>query len=252
MSDHSGQRIVIVGGTAGIGLTAARLLLGRGAAKVVIAGRTPERGAQAVAELGENASYLPCDAKDPALCDELMQRAAAQMGGIDALISCGGGDPMPRLLRDIPTAEVMSDVNDTLAPVVQPARAVLPVMAEQGHGAIVCVASDAGKLATPGEVAIGAAMAGIIMFCRAMATEVKRNGIRVNCVTPSIVQGTPLYDKLMADPFAGKLFTKAETMASLGVANATDVAEMLTFLISPAAARTTGQTVSVTGGISAI
>ena len=125
-------------------------------------------------------------------------------------------------------------------------------MTEQGGGAIICIASDAGKLATPGESAIGAAMASIAMFCRTMAVEAKRNGIRVNCLTPSIVQGTPLYDKLMAHEFAGKLFSKAEKMASLGVVTPEDIAEMVVFLASPASAKTTGQTISITGGISAI
>lgn len=248
------MRALIVGGTAGIGLASARRLLAGGSAVVTIAGRNADRGAAALADLsglGE-AAYQQCDASDPEQCEELMARAAAQMGGIDVLLSCAGGEPMPRLLHKTPTAELMGDITGVLAPVVQPARAVLPVMADQGAGSVICVASDAGKLATPGEVAIGAAMAGIAMFCRAMANEVKRDGIRVNCITPSIVRGTPLYDRLMADPFAGKLFAKAEQMANLGVATAEDIAETVAFLAGPGSARMTGQTISVTGGISAI
>ncbi|MFD2855271.1 SDR family oxidoreductase [Seohaeicola zhoushanensis] len=56
----------------------------------------------------------------------------------------------------------------------------------------------------------------------------------------------------MTDPFAGKLFGKAEAMAQLGVAEPDDLAHLATFLASPAARRITGQTISVTGGISAI
>lgn len=249
---HENLRCLVVGGTAGIGMDTARQMILGGAASVIVAGRTPDRGEAAAQTLGPKASYVQCDASVPAQCDALAETAADRMGGIDVLISCGGGDPMPRLMRNTPTAEIMSDLIDTLAPVVQPARAVLPVMEAQGHGAVVCVASDAGKLATPGEVAIGAAMAGIIQFCRAMAIETKRNGIRVNCVTPSIVRDTPLYDRLMADPFAGKLFSKAEAMAHLGVADRSDVAAAIAFLASHNAAKITGQALSVTGGISAI
>ena len=61
----------------------------------------------------------------------------------------------------------------------------------------------------------------------------------MNCLTPSIVRDTPLYDKLMADPFASRLFGKAESMAKLGVAG-------------PGAAKTSGDAISVTGGIPAI
>lgn len=146
----------------------------------------------------------------------------------------------------------MPTINAIQAPILLPARAVMDGMAARGGGSIVCFASDAGKLATPGETPIGAAMASIIMFCRAMANEAKRNGIRVNCVTPSIVRGTPLYDSLMADEFCGKLFGKAEKLASLGVVEPDDLAELVCFLAGPGSARMTGQTISVTGGISAI
>jgi NAD(P)-dependent dehydrogenase (short-subunit alcohol dehydrogenase family) len=124
-------------------------------------------------------------------------------------------------------------------------------MMEQNSGSIVCIASDAAKVATPGEVAIGAAMAAIVMFCRGLAIEAKRSGVRVNCVTPSIVRGTPFYDMLMADPFASKLFSKAERLASLGVVDADEVAELVAFLASSASAKVTGQAISVNGGISA-
>jgi len=182
----------------------------------------------------------------------MVSDATQMLGGLDVLLSGAGGDPMPRLLSDIPPGEVLTDINGCLAPVILPARAAYDVMGAQGHGCILVIASDAGKIATPGESAIGAAMAGIAMFARGMATEGKRQGIRVNCITPSIVRGTPLYDRLMADPFAGKLFAKAEAMAHLGVAEPGDIAALATFLAGPGAARLTGQTVSVTGGISAL
>ena len=248
----SETRALIVGGTAGIGLTSAQKLLDAGVPQIVIAGRSVDRGEQAAEALGERARYLRCDASDPLQAVELAHKASEAMGGIDLLLSCGGGDPMPSLLYKIAPEDLIPTINGVQAPILHPAHAVLPHMTEQGGGAIICIASDAGKLATPGESAIGAAMASIAMFCRTMAVEAKRNGIRVNCLTPSIVQGTPLYDKLMAHEFAGKLFSKAEKMASLGVVTPEDIAEMVVFLASPASAKTTGQTISITGGISAI
>lgn len=249
MNRLRGKRALVVGGSAGIGLATARRFLAEGA-RVVIAGRNPARGAEALAALGPGAVFHAADAGDPAQCAALVEAALAEMGGIDVLMSCGGGDPQPRLLKDIPLAEVMSDIAGSLAPVILPLRAVLPVMAPGGSA--ICVASDAGKLATPGESAIGAAMAAIIQFCRAAAIEAKRQGIRVNCLTPSIVEGTPLHDRLMADGFAGRLFGKAKTMAHLGVATPEDLAATATFLASDESARMTGQAISVTGGISAI
>ena len=253
MNHLAGLRALVVGGTSGIGLASARRLLADGAEKVVIAGRTEARGEAALAALDHpGVHFLRGNAGVAAEAEAVVTEADRLMGGIDMLLSCAGGDPMPRLLKDIPTAELMADVTGSLAPVITPCRAVYPVMAAKGGGSIICVASDAGKLATPGEVAIGAAMAGIAMFCRGMAIEAKRQNIRVNCLTPSIVRDTPLYEALMADPFAKKLFTKAESMANLGIAEADDLAQLVSFLAGPGAAKITGQTISVTGGISAI
>jgi 2-hydroxycyclohexanecarboxyl-CoA dehydrogenase len=71
-------------------------------------------------------------------------------------------------------------------------------------------------------------------------------------LTPSIVGGTEFYERIMADPFAGKLFGKAVPKAELGLVNMTDLAEIAVFLASPAATKMTGQALSVTGGISAL
>jgi NAD(P)-dependent dehydrogenase (short-subunit alcohol dehydrogenase family) len=250
------RRIVVVGGTSGIGLATARCASAKGAEAIVLCGRSIERGERARTALALEfprleVSFIPCDAADPHDADRALEKAAQTLGHIDALVSCAGGDVYPRLLADTPTAEVMAVVSSIMACVVLPARAAYSVMRSQGNGAIVCVASDAGKIATPGESVIGAAMAGIAMFCRGMAIEAKREGIRINCVTPSIVQGTSLYERLQDNALARRLFAKAESLAGLGVVSADDVAELITFLIDPASSKVTGQTVSVTGGISA-
>jgi 2-hydroxycyclohexanecarboxyl-CoA dehydrogenase len=250
------SRVVIVGGTAGIGLACARHLAATGTRAMALVGRNAERGAMAQAALraahpGLEVRFLQGDGADAPQAVDTVQQASRDFGGLDALVSCAGGDVMPRLLAKVPTHEVMPMLAQVAACVLLPARAAYEVMRAQGAGAIVCVASDAGKIATPGESVIGAAMAAIAMFCRGMAIEAKRDGVRVNCVTPSIVQGTPLYDRLQQDAFTQRLFAKAEALAGLGVATADDVAELIAFLVGPGSARITGQTVSVTGGISA-
>ena len=247
---------LIVGGTAGIGFASARRLLDEGVPAMVIAGRNRERGETAAKALRDQSkaqiAYVQCDASRPDEVSALADACVEHMGGVDFLLSCGGGDPMPRLLKDVALDQLLPIINAVQAPILLPARAMLEGMAARGGGSIVCFASDAGKLATPGETAIGAAMASIIMFCRAMANEAKRDGVRVNCVTPSIVRSTPLYDKLMADPFCSRLFGKAEKLAALGVVEPDDLADLVCFLAGPQSARITGQTISVTGGISAI
>jgi NAD(P)-dependent dehydrogenase (short-subunit alcohol dehydrogenase family) len=124
-------------------------------------------------------------------------------------------------------------------------------MRQRGTGVIVNIASDAAKSATPGETIIGAAMAAIVMFSKALAIEAKRDGIRVNVLTPSLIAGTPLTEMIMKEGFSAKLFQKAASLAHLGVPEADDIAAMITFLAGPQAARITGQAISINGGISA-
>jgi NAD(P)-dependent dehydrogenase (short-subunit alcohol dehydrogenase family) len=124
-------------------------------------------------------------------------------------------------------------------------------MREQRTGVIINVASDAAKVPTPGETVIGAAMAAIVTFSRTLAMEAKREGVRVNALTPSLITGTDTHDRVMANPFSAKLFSNAAKLAHLGVAQPDDLAEMMVFLASPAAARLTGQAISINGGISA-
>src|SRR3546814_17740298 len=88
-------------------------------------------------------------------------------------------------------------------------------------------------------------MAAITMFARAMAMEVKRDGIRVNIVTPSLISGTPIYDRLMEDAFSARLFGTAPTLASLGAADADDVAATFAFLCPDDAQRMPGQAFSL-------
>lgn len=247
---------LICGGTAGIGLASARALLAAGVGRVMLVGRNPGRGAAALATLRAAAPladirFTAADLAQPAAAEAAVAACIASFGRIDTLLSGAGGDPMPRLLHEIPLAAVADTIGGITSSVLLPVRAALPHMMERRSGTILCIASDAGKVATPGEVCIGAAMAAIAMFCRALAIEAKRSSIRVNCLTPSIVRDTPLYHTLMADPFAGKLFAKAESLARLGVATAEDLAALVVFLSGPDAARLTGQTISVNGGISA-
>jgi 2-hydroxycyclohexanecarboxyl-CoA dehydrogenase len=173
-------------------------------------------------------------------------------GRIDALVNTVGNENLPELLHKTPIEEMPKIISSITSGAMLPARAVLPYMMQKGGGSIICAASDAAKIATPGEVVIGAGMAAITMFCRGLANEAKRSGIRVNAITPSIVRGTPLYDRVMQHELSRKLFTKAEQMAELGVVEPDDLAGLIVFLASPKSSRLTGQTISVNGGISAI
>jgi NAD(P)-dependent dehydrogenase (short-subunit alcohol dehydrogenase family) len=248
----AGTRALIVGGTSGIGLAAARALLDAGAAAVAVAGRSPERGAAAVAALGPRAAYLRADAAAPAEAEAMAAAALAAMGGIDALVVSPGTTHLPELLHRQSLAQIRESLTQDLAPVLLSVCAVLPAMRAARRGAIVAVASDAAKVATPGEAVIGANMAAIVQFVRGVAIEGRRDGVRANAVTPSLVEGTPLTDRLMEEGrFSARLFASARQQAHLGPTTPQDVAAVIAFLCAPASGRITGQAISVNGGISA-
>lgn len=252
----SDQIALVYGGTGGIGLACAAAFIEAGAGGVVVVGRTAQRGEAALATLralghDSDVRFVQADAALIEGAEAGVRETHQAFGRIDIMLSSAGGSPVPSILHRIPLEQVQPTVDALLMGAILPSRAVLPVMMEQGSGVILTVASDAAKIATPGESIIGAAMAGIVMFTRGLAIEAKRSGIRANCLTPSIVQGTPQYDVLMADPFSEKLFKKAESMAALGVVEPQDLADLAVFLASPAAAKITGQAISTNGGISA-
>ncbi|MFG1302099.1 SDR family oxidoreductase [Xanthobacter sp. V3C-3] len=245
---------LVTGGTSGIGLATAIRLAARGHA-VVINGRNPERGAAALARVrdacpGAEVRLVAADVSQPEGAQAALEAAAGLGDGrLAVLVNAAGGDFVPRLLKDTDLAQIDGVVRHWMLSTLYCCRLALPLMGT--GGAIVNVASDAGKVPTPGEAVIGGAMAGIAMFSRTLAMEAKRNGIRVNVVTPSLVVDTQTHARVTADGFSARLFEKATAMAHLGLPEPDDVAALIAFLAGPEAARITAQVVSVNGGISA-
>lgn len=248
--------VLITGGTSGVGLETAIQFAQAGAPRIAINGRNPERGEaarRAVLDRAPTAQavFIAGDCNAPEGARAVCEAARAQLGSVDVLVNSTVGPAGPKLLHNIAPEEIPNIVLEQMIAPLLTSRLVLPWMSERGTGAIINIASDAGKLTTPGESVIGAAMAGIIMFTRTMAMEAKRNGIRANVVTPSIIEGTATYGRVMADDFSGKLFGKAVKMAQLGVVTPADMAALIVFLASPQAAKISGQAISCNGGISA-
>lgn len=248
--------VAITGGTSGSGLAAAEMLARAGARRLFVTGRDAQRGEQALAALrqagpGTEVQFVQGDVADPDSAARLAAAVRDAGDGLDAVVTCAGGNHPPTLFHDTDAAAARAIVDQWLMGTILTLQAVLPLIRAQGGGAVVTVASDAGKVATPGEAVIGAAMSAIMMLSRTLALENARHGIRVNCITPSLIAGTLTYDLVMADSFGQRLFDRAVDRARLGLATPEDQAALICFLIGPAARRMTGQTISVNGGISA-
>ncbi|GAA4491731.1 SDR family oxidoreductase [Rhodococcus olei] len=246
--------MVIVGGTSGVGLASARLLARQGVGSLVLVGRDAERGKAAAASVeasGSPARFVAGDAGDGDGCARIVESAAEHLGGIDAMVCSVAQGGSTDVLHRMAVADIVAMLNSVALPPLLLTRAVLPLMREQRSGSIVNIASDAAKTATPGEAVVGAAMAAIVMFSRAVALEAKRYGVRINVLTPSLISGTRVAERIFADEFGSHLFDKVRRKAGLGVPDADDLAELVAFLVGPGAAKITGQAISVNGGVSA-
>jgi 2-hydroxycyclohexanecarboxyl-CoA dehydrogenase len=253
---YEDSAVVVAGGSSGVGLASAMKFIEAGTTRLALVSRNPERGQAArdrVAALNPQATveFIPADLDHPRQVEDAISTAHDRLGAIDVLVSSVAASYRPELLHTIDPEDFAAIVNRQALPPMYLTRAVLPIMQVQGGGSIINIASDAAKVPTPGESVLGAAMAAIVMFSRTAAMEAKRNGIRINTLTPSLIAGTPTAERVLKDGFSKSLFEKASRMAHLGVAEPEDLAEMVLFLGGPGSARLTGQVISVNGGISA-
>lgn len=251
-----GKTALLTAATSGIGLATAKLLASAGARSVVINGRNPASGARAVEQIRAAApeadvSFVAADLCDAKGAAALCSRVIEEKGRIDVFVHAGGAEISPKLFVDLDPETYQPLIDGHFASLLHCCRVVVPEMIRQGCGAIVVIASDAGKVATPGESIIGAMKAATIMYSRTLAIEVSRHGVRVNCITPSLVADTKAHDRVMASEFSRKIFEKASRRAKLGVPTPTNIAPLAAFLASPMASHLTGQAISVNGGISA-
>jgi NAD(P)-dependent dehydrogenase (short-subunit alcohol dehydrogenase family) len=248
------QRVLITGGTSGIGLATAIAFAEAGVRGIGLIGRNLERGTEAarrVATGGADVKFIQADANYPDQARRAGEDAMVHLGGVDVLINSTAGLFSPELFHDIPLTDIPDIVTQQLMAPLLMCSVVLPSMRAQKSGLIINIASDAAKIATPGESVIGAAMAAIVMFSRTLAMEAKRDGVRVNALTPSLVEGTATAARILAEGFSQKLFQKAAKQAHLGVAQPDDLAAIAVFLAGPGGSKITGQAISVNGGISA-
>ncbi|MGO1543207.1 MAG: SDR family NAD(P)-dependent oxidoreductase [Gulosibacter sp.] len=254
--DYPEVRAIVAGGSSGIGYASAAKLAALGTRHFALMSRDKGRIEAArdrlLNEFPEaTVEAIAFDAVDPKSVEDSIDHAATALGRVDVLVNSISAPATPELLFRTPIEAIPDMLIQQGVPPMLLTRAVLPYMRERQSGSIINIASDAAKAATPGETVLGGAMAAIVMFSRAAALEAKRDGIRVNVVTPSLLSGTPTTARATKEGFSKKLFEKAAALAALGVANAEDQAEIVAFLAGPASVRLTGQAISVNGGISA-
>ena len=236
---------VVTGAGAGIGRAIARRLAAQGSA-VVVTDIDGEAAEAVAAELGPLAMPLAVDVTSTADVAAMTTATLARHGRIDVLVNNAGWDvSSPFLDLDPQVWDRIIGIN--LYGVLHTSRSVLPVMVEQGRGTVVNLASDAGRVGSSGEAVYSAAKGGIIAFTKSIARETARHGINVNCVCPGPTD-TALFASMGGDsPRLREALTRAIPFRRLGTPE--EVAALVGFLASEDATYITGQTVSVSGGL---
>jgi 2-hydroxycyclohexanecarboxyl-CoA dehydrogenase len=243
-----GRTALVTGGASGIGAATARRLAAEGA--TVAVADLSEDGAREIA--GEIDGFaLTMDVTDYAAVRAGVAAAIAGVGELDVLVNNAGGGKYPAAFFVQTTEEQWDDdLRLNLHSVLAVTHAVLPAMQKRGSGAIVNVASEAGRAGSQASVPYSAAKAGVIGFTKAIAREGAHYGVRCNAVAPGPIE-TPLLEHLTEGGELGDRLRKGMIAATVmgRAGRAEEVAATIVFLASEDASFITGQTVGVSGGL---
>jgi len=249
------KKVLITGGSAGVGFAVAKLMAGQGHT-VAVTGRSADTGAKAESELNKlspGCIFVQGDAGDAAQGAAAVAEAARRLGRLDVLVSSGAQNPLgPMPFAQMTAEQIESGFRTRVMGRILPVHAAIPFFQEAGGGSVVLITTDAARHPTPGESVIGASGAAVILLTKALARELSRDKIRVNAVALTITSNTVGWDRMFANEnFGNKLFAKAVARFPSGRApTAEEVAEAVAFLAGDAASQITGQTLSVNGGLS--
>src|SRR5690349_23203900 len=235
---------IVTGAGAGIGKAIAGKLAAEGATVVVT--DMDEASAKATAAALPGAVAIRVDVTDRQQVQALADQVMEQFGRIDILVNNAGWDKASPFVESDP-ADWDRVIAINLYGVLHTCKAVLPIMAAQGSGSVVNLGSDAGRVGSSGEAVYSAAKGGVIAFTKTIAREMARHGVNANAVCPGPTD-TALFASMGGDnPKLREALTKAIPFRRL--AEPTDLANAVAFFASDEASYVTGQTVSVSGGL---
>jgi NAD(P)-dependent dehydrogenase (short-subunit alcohol dehydrogenase family) len=241
-------KVAVISGAAsprGIGLATARLFAEHGA-RVAIVDLNEGAAHDAAESLGREHRGFACNVTDRDSCQEAADRAIEAFGHVDVLIN-NAGITQPLKLMDITAKDWDAVLDVNLRGVFNLSQALVPHMRERKRGSIACMSSVSAQRGGGifGGPHYSAAKAGVLGLAKAMARELGPDGIRVNCVTPGLIQTDITGGKLTDD--MRREILRGIPLNRLGSAD--DVAGVYLFLASDLSAYVTGAVIDVNGGM---
>ena len=239
----SGRVAVVTGAAQGIGRAIAERLAADGA-QVVLADVNATGVQDAAAAIGHGAVGVACDVSDKAQVDAMLQ-GAAQGGAIDILVNNAAIVPFIAW-DDVDLDHWRRIIDVNLTSVFLTCRKATDMMRAVGRkGRIVNIASNTFFAGTPNMAAYVASKGGVIGFTRALATEVGKYGITVNALSPGLIES----EGVKASPHNGAFDFVGMLQAMPGKGQPSQIASVVSFLVSDDAEWMTGQTVNVDAGM---
>lgn len=248
MRGLAGRRALLTGGASGIGRATCIRLVEEGCRVGIL--DINEAGAAETSRRCANPVWAKrTDIADRAAVAEAVTRFERDIGPVDLLANIAGWDLIRNFL-DTDTALWDRIIGINLYGPLHLHHVVVPGMVSRGFGRVVNVASDAGRVGSSGEAVYSACKGGIIAFTKTLAREVARSGVTLNVVCPGPTD-TPLFDSVKAaSPDGAKIgeaMARAVPMKRIGQPE--DYPGTIAFLLSDDAGYITGQTISVSGGL---
>jgi NAD(P)-dependent dehydrogenase (short-subunit alcohol dehydrogenase family) len=251
--DFNEKVAVITGGTTGIGFATASMLV-KGGATVVVVGRNESNGQKALAQLksiNKNCIFIAADVSKTSACKQVVQETVSRLGRLDILVNSAGvylDGPIQAVSEE--DYHYVMDIN--LKGTFFMCQSVLPEIRNSGAGAIVNVSSDSGIMGNTDCSLYCASKGAVTIFTKALAVDVAKDNIRVNCVCPGDVL-TPMLDKEAArSDNPQDYLEKIERQYPVGrVGRPEEVAATICFLASEVAPFVVGAAWSIDGGLTA-
>lgn len=249
------NKVALVTGAGGAIGRAISLRLGDAGALVGVCDQNSGQAAKTVALLegeGSLGRTITCDVTHYQSCGEAIKSFSDDVGPIDILVNCAGWDQItPFVETDNALWQKIININYIGALNIH--HLILPSMIERQYGRIINISSDAGKIGSAGEAVYSGCKAALMGFGKSLAREYANDGITVNTVCPGPTD-TPLFQALLKKgEYGEKIYNdlhNAIPMSRLGQPD--DVGGIVAFLASDEAAFITGQSISVSGGLSMI